>query len=98
MPARKPLARHEIEQALAGLDGWTYEQDTLRKTFVFADFREAVGFIVRLAFEAEALNHHPELQNVYNRVGVTLRTHDAGNRVTEMDLALARAIEGLIQG
>ena len=93
--ARTPLTPAQIEDALAGLPGWTYDDDRLKKSFVFDDFRAAVGFIVRLAFCAEALDHHPDLHNVYNRVDLALNTHDAGGRVTERDLALARAIEDL---
>lgn len=85
----------EIRAALAVLPGWSFEDDSLVKTFRFGSFREAVSFIVRLSFEAEERNHHPELTNIYNRVDVRLRTHDAGNKVTELDLALAQAIENL---
>jgi 4a-hydroxytetrahydrobiopterin dehydratase len=91
---REPLSEQKINEALGGLPGWSYERDRLTKTFTFKNFREAVSFMMRLAFEAEALNHHPEMTNVYNRVTVALNTHDAGNKVTELDLKLARAVEG----
>lgn len=91
--ARTPLTQAEIDAALAVLPGWRHEQDRLKKTFQFQNFREAVSFIVRLAFEAEALDHHPELRNVYHTVDLALTTHDAGNKVTGMDADLARAIE-----
>jgi|SRR5690606_4428905 4a-hydroxytetrahydrobiopterin dehydratase len=91
----EPLKPEALEAARVELPGWTVDENALSKTFELKDFREAVGFIVRLAFEAESLNHHPELQNVYNRVVVRLTTHDAGNRVTTKDLELARAIERL---
>ena len=65
------------------------------KTFVFGSFREALSFMVRVGFEAEALNHHPEWSNVYNRVVIRLTTHAAGNKVTTSDLELARRIEGI---
>lgn len=97
MASRTPLSPEQIADALGGLPGWTYEDDRLKRSYTFSDFREAVGFIVRLAFCAEELNHHPELHNVYNRVDVALGTHDAGGKVTEMDLALARAINGISQ-
>jgi len=77
------------------LPGWSFEDDSLVKAFQFGSFREAVSFIVRLAFEAEQRDHHPEITNVYNRVEIRLRTHDAGNKVTKSDLTLARAIEDL---
>ncbi len=84
-----------VNAALATLDGWSFSDDSLRKTYTFGSFREAISFIVRIAFEAEQRDHHPELSNVYNRVSVTLRTHDAGNRVTAADTELATAIENL---
>lgn len=94
MPSRDPLSRTEIDAALADLPGWSYEDDQLTKTYELSNFRAAVSFIVRLAFYAEELNHHPELTNVYNRVSIALTTHDADNQVTEFDVALAKAIEG----
>ena len=88
-----PLTQSEIDAALAELPGWRYEEDALKKTFKFRSFREAVSFIVRLGFAAEALGHHPELRNVYNTVDLVLRTHDAGNKVTDKDAELARTIK-----
>ena len=95
MPSRTPLADDAIEAALASLPGWTRDGDRLVKTYRFGGFREAVAFIVRLAFEAEAMDHHPELTNVYDRVTLALNTHDAGNRITAMDVELARRIENV---
>ncbi|MCB9639234.1 MAG: 4a-hydroxytetrahydrobiopterin dehydratase [Myxococcales bacterium] len=83
----------QIEQALSQLEGWRFEGDSLKKTFTFANFKEAMSFLVRLAFHAEEQDHHPEIFNVYNRVELTLRTHDAGNKVTEKDVKLAQTIE-----
>jgi len=91
MPEREPLSDDEIQQA--GLDGWRHEDDKLKKTFEREDFRDAVSFIVRIAFYAEEMVHHPELENVYDTVDVALTTHDAGSQVTEMDLELARRID-----
>lgn len=93
MSERDPLTRDAIEQALGELAGWRFEGNQLKKTFELSSFRAAMSFMVRLSYEAEALDHHPELHNVYNRVDIALSTHDAGDRVTEMDLRLARAIE-----
>ncbi len=93
MPSRTPLSDEDVQEALADLDGWTHEEDKLRKTFEFTHFREAISFIVRLSFEAEEMNHHPELENVYNTVSVALTTHDAGGKVTETDVELATKIE-----
>ena len=89
----EPLDGQQLSAALAELPGWEADGDTITKTYAFSSFREAVSFIVRIAFAAEAANHHPELRNVYSRVRITLATHDAGNRVTAKDIALAREIE-----
>jgi 4a-hydroxytetrahydrobiopterin dehydratase len=91
----KPLSQEEIQQALAELPGWSWSDDKLKKTFTFGGFREAVGFIVRLAFSAEEMNHHPELHNIYDTVDIALATHDAGDVVTQRDVKLAKAIEDL---
>ena len=95
MPSRDPLPDDRIAAALEGLDGWARDGDAIAKTFRFADFREAVAFIVRVAFVCEAHDHHPELTNVYDRVTLAFNTHDAGGKVTEMDLLLAREVEAL---
>lgn len=90
---RTPLTPEEIDDALGSLPGWRLEDDQLKKTFELENFRAAVSFIVRLAFHAEELDHHPDLHNIYNTVDIALTTHDAGDRVTEMDVKLAHAIE-----
>ena len=92
MPA-EPLTEEQIDEALQEFDGWRFEDDQLKKTFELKDFRAAVSFIVRMAFYAEEMNHHPDVHNVYNTVDIALTTHDAGNKVTEKDVRLARAIE-----
>ena len=77
--------------ALARLPGWTAAaggRDAICRTFRFADFNAAFGFMARAALMAEKLDHHPEWFNVYNRVEVTLATHDADG-VTELDVTLA---------
>ncbi len=85
-----------LEEALARLDGWRTvpDRDAITKTFVFADFNAAFGFMTRVALLAEKLDHHPEWFNVYGRVEVTLATHDAGG-VTERDIVLAAAMDRL---
>ncbi|WP_234572683.1 4a-hydroxytetrahydrobiopterin dehydratase [Rhodohalobacter sp. 614A] len=88
-----PLSKEQIEQELKNLDGWNFEDDTITKDFSFDDFKEAMSFMVRVGFEAEALVHHPDWSNVYNSVSITLSTHDADDKVTEKDIKLARAIE-----
>jgi 4a-hydroxytetrahydrobiopterin dehydratase len=75
---------------------WTHENNQLKRTFVFKDFIEAFGFMTKVAFLAEKMNHHPNWSNVYNRVEICLTTHDAGNTVTDKDYALAKAIDKLM--
>ena len=84
---------------LAKLDGWTEVdgRDAISKKFMFKDFNEAFGFMARAALIAEKLDHHPEWFNVYNRVEVTLATHDAGG-VTERDIKLAQEMDRLAKG
>jgi 4a-hydroxytetrahydrobiopterin dehydratase len=88
-----PLTATEINAALATLPGWTWERDALAKSLTFGNFREALSFMVRAGFEAEAMNHHPEWTNVYNHVAIRLNTHDAGGKVTAKDLELAKRFE-----
>ena len=70
-------------------------RDAITRTFTFKDFNAAFGFMSRVALIAEKMDHHPEWFNVYNRVEITLSTHDAGG-VTERDIKLARQIDALI--
>lgn len=81
-------------RALARLHGWSdvSGRDAISKTFTFADFNAAFGFMARVALAAEKLDHHPEWSNVYKTVDVTLSTHDAGG-VTELDIKLAEAMD-----
>ncbi len=80
-----------IAIALESLEGWKQEEgrQAIRRTFVFDNFAQAFGFMTRCAEQAEVMNHHPEWSNIYNRVDVTLTTHDSGG-VTEKDIALAQ--------
>ena len=84
-------ARKAISTRLPGwrlVDG----RDALTKTYTFTDFNAAFGFMTRVALAAERMNHHPEWLNVWNRVEVTLSTHDAGG-LTERDLKLAEIMD-----
>lgn len=98
MPARNPLPADAVDAALARLDGWAREGDEIVREFEFADFRAAFAFLLRVAFEAETMDHHPHITNVYNRVRLALSTHDAGNRVTETDTELAARIDRAAAG
>ena len=84
---------------LAALPGWAEAEgrDAIEKSFQFEDFNEAWGFMSRVALAAETANHHPEWRNVYNRVAITLTTHDCGG-LSERDLVLARRIEAIAAG
>lgn len=72
---------------------WTEKDNSLQKTFQFKNFSEAFAFMTRIAMLAEQMNHHPDWNNVYNRVHIKLSTHDAGNTVTDKDRKLAEAID-----
>ena len=91
----EPLSKNKIEEALKSLDGWSHEDDKLTKEYTFDDFREAMTFITRISYEAEDQVHHPEIFNVYNTVNISLATHDAGDKVTQKDVALAKKIESI---
>ncbi len=93
------LSDEEVDAALAagGLQGWQREGSEIVKEFTFKNFVEAVAFIDRLVAPAEAANHHPDLENHYNRVRVALHTWSEDG-VTEKDLALAREIERVSSG
>ncbi|MEX0639058.1 MAG: 4a-hydroxytetrahydrobiopterin dehydratase [Balneolaceae bacterium] len=90
----EPLDEKTInDQLKSNLKGWIHDGGKLKREFEFDDFREALAFIVRIGFEAEEQKHHPELMNVFNRVKISLATHDAGNSVTEKDIRLAKSID-----
>jgi 4a-hydroxytetrahydrobiopterin dehydratase len=76
---------------------WREEDNKLKKSFAFKDFKEAFGFMTQVALVAEKMNHHPYWTNVYNQVNIELNTHDAGNIVTDKDRELAKAIDQLVQ-
>lgn len=81
--------------AIAQLEGWAIapdHKDAIAKTYRFADFNAAFGFMTRVARKADKLDHHPEWFNVYNRVEVLLTTHDADG-VTELDVQLAKFMD-----
>ena len=91
--AQKLTAQAKAE-ALGKLGGWgeVAGRDAISKKFVFKDFNQAFGFMTRAALVAEKMDHHPEWFNVYNRVDVTLTTHDADG-VTELDVTLAKLMD-----
>jgi 4a-hydroxytetrahydrobiopterin dehydratase len=89
-----PTAKIGAAAALARLEGWRAadDRDAIRNEYKFKDFNAAFGFMSRVALHAERHDHHPEWFNVYNRVEVTLTTHDAGG-VSDKDVALAHFMD-----
>lgn len=90
--ARSPLPTDRVNARLAELDGWAIVDGKLTKRFQFADFVAAFGFMSKCALAAEKLDHHPDWSNVWNKVDVTLWTHDAGG-LTDKDFELASKMD-----
>lgn len=80
---------------LENLKNWHFNANGIEKKFLFKNFTQALGFIVKVGVLAEKMNHHPELFNVYNKVNIRLSTHDA-NGLTDKDFKLATEIEELM--
>ena len=79
------------------MKNWKESKKNLKRTFEFNNFIEAWGFMSKVAILAEKANHHPEWKNVYNKVTITLTTHDEGNKVTKKDKDLAKEINKLLK-
>lgn len=92
------LTPEQVVQALPTIDGWSYdaERSAIRRTYLFDDFNSAFGFMSRVALYAEAHNHHPEWFNVWNRLEVTLTTHDA-NGLSQRDIDMARWMDSVFE-
>jgi 4a-hydroxytetrahydrobiopterin dehydratase len=90
------LSDAECDAALAELPGWALREDRLAisRDFKFADFSEAFACMTRVALLAEKFDHHPEWSNVYNKLHITLTTHDAGG-LSQQDIKLAQAINAI---
>ncbi|MBA2479445.1 MAG: 4a-hydroxytetrahydrobiopterin dehydratase [Planctomycetes bacterium] len=91
--ATPALDPDHIRSALLALPRWTFADDALLRSYHFADFRTAVDFMLGCMDEIERMEHHPEWTNVFDRVSIRLRTHDAGDRVTIKDIELAKVLE-----
>ena len=91
------LTESERDAALTSLPDWTLRDDgqAIVRKLTFGDFGEAFGFMTRVAIAADKADHHPEWCNVYNRVEITLTTHDAGG-LSKRDIALAEAIDAMV--
>jgi 4a-hydroxytetrahydrobiopterin dehydratase len=94
MARPSPLTDAELDSARDELTAWDVSAERFTRTLRFADFGEAFGFMARVALLAEKLDHHPDWSNVWNRVEITLSTHDAGG-VTSLDVELARRIDAV---
>lgn len=86
------LSTADADARMKELKGWTRDGDAIRRQFTFGSFREAISFVVRLAFEAEEADHHPDILINYKRVTLTYSTHTAGG-LTEKDFAGAKAAD-----
>lgn len=86
------LRKQEIDARLSGLSGWQLVEDSIRKDFKLRDFSEAMGFVVKIALEAERVQHHPDMTIEYNRVRIVLTTHSEEG-LTAKDFDLAEKIE-----
>jgi 4a-hydroxytetrahydrobiopterin dehydratase len=91
---REKLNEQQVAEAVAKLPGWSIRNGVLHREFVFKDFVEAFGFMTRVALAAEAMNHHPDWSNSWNRVSISLITHSAGG-LTANDFDLAAKIQAL---
>lgn len=87
----------ELHHAIQGLEGWSVQGNTIERTFEFSNFVEAMGFVNRIAEAAEAVNHHPDIIINYNKVKLSLTSHDSGG-VTQRDLRMAGKINELSAG
>lgn len=90
------LSDNQIRNYIRDLEDWNFGKDKISKKFEFRDFKDALAFIVKVGIEAEKLNHHPEIKNLYNQVTIALQTHDVGNKVSIKDIDLARNIEKIV--
>lgn len=92
MAKYKILSEAEIAAELAKLKEWSLKSPNIEASFEFKTFRDAISFIMQIAIEAEVMNHHPEFHNSYNRVSFSFCTHDAGFKITDLDIETARRI------
>lgn len=89
------LTDSDIQERLADLEGWALDGSSIRRDFEFLDFAEAFGFMAAVACVAERINHHPDWSNTYNRVTISLTSHDVGG-LSDRDFRLARRVNQLL--
>lgn len=90
------LTDEQVDLQLQDLSGWQRDNNAIVKTYVFADFIQAISFMTQAAFHAEAMEHHPEWQNIYNHVTIRLTTHDISG-ISSLDIRLAKRMEEVAQ-
>tara|TARA_B000000475_G_scaffold215401_1_gene177692 strand:- start:162 stop:452 length:291 start_codon:yes stop_codon:yes gene_type:complete len=88
------LEKSELEEAISKFPKWEYQEESLKRDFIFSDFREAFEFMVQVAEIAETLNHHPDWSNSWNKVSIAISTHSAGG-LTALDLKFVEKVESL---
>lgn len=89
------ISQDALQEWLATCPRWAVQQDEIVAAYKFKNFVEAFGFMARVAVVAEKHNHHPRIENTYNKVTLSMTTHDADNKITTKDLKLAEEIESL---
>lgn len=92
----KKYSKKEADAAFIHLKGWEMKDDHLRKKITFKNFTQAFGFMTCVAIEAEKLNHHPDWKNVYNKMTISLQTHEAKG-LTDLDFKLAKTIDKILE-
>lgn len=88
------LEKSELEETISKFPKWEYQEESLKRDFIFSDFREAFEFMVQVAEIAETLNHHPDWSNSWNKVSIAISTHSAGG-LTALDLKFVEKVESL---
>ena len=78
------------------MSNWTESYNALQKTFTFKNFGDAMAWMIKASYIIEKIDHHPEWTNIYNKVHVSLTTHDAGNTVSDKDRLLAAALDEVV--
>lgn len=96
--APEALSEQQIQEALAGLAGWTADGGGIARTYTFAGHLPAAAMAVHVAAVQEELNHHSEMTLGYNKLSLTVTTHSAGSKVTRKDVELARRVEDIAPG
>lgn len=95
--SKQQLNSEDIQNALADLPGWKIQNGKLHKQYKFGTFAQALGWMVSAGVHADKMDHHPEWTNVYNKVTVSLVTHDLDNSISNLDVDLAKQMEKLAE-